>query len=172
MGPLPMIAPMTEQESVSGPPDPGFWQGDLGLVAFIGFFGTVAIVLTTAMFGMSAQMSSEKAAYDSAPVCASAADISACRYEGQGLVVSTPTDKNGKQGVEVSFQDLGGAIYTAYFDPAHTPQQLWPVDAQVDAEVWNKLLIKVDGALTTSDPNALPIGNYRIAGAAFGAAGL
>jgi hypothetical protein len=74
--------------------------------------------------------------------------------------------------VEVSFQDLCGKIYTAYFDAAHTPQQLWPVDSPVDAEVWNKLLIKVDGALTTSDPNALPIGGYKIAGAAFGAAGL
>jgi len=167
-----MIARMTEQESVSGPPDPPFWQGNLSLVASTGFFGAVAIILTTAMFGLSAQMTGEKAAYDSAQVCASAADISACRFEGSGLVVSTPTDKSGNPGVEVSFQDLGGKIFTAYFDAAHAPQQLWPVDTQVEAEVWHNLLIKVDGALTTTDPNALPIGNYRIAGAAFGAVGL
>jgi len=167
-----MIARMTEQESVSGPPNPRFWQGNLGLVAGTGFLALMAVLLTTVMFGVSGLMASEKAAYDAAPTCASASDTSSCRYEGQGLVVSTPTDKTGKQGVEVSFQDLGGKIYTAYFDAAHAPQQLWAVDSPVDAEVWRHLLIKVDGALTTEDPNALPVGGYRIAAVAFGAAGL
>jgi hypothetical protein len=166
-----MIARMTEQESVSGPPNPRFWQGNLGLVAGAGFFALMSVLITTVMFGVGSMMASEKAAYDSAPACASAADISGCRYEGSGLVVSTPTDKSGKQGVEVSFQDLGGKIYTAYFDAAHAPQQLWPVDSPVDAEVWHNLLIKVEGALTTEDPNALPVGGYKIAGVAFGAAG-
>ena len=167
-----MIAPMTEQESVSGPPNPRFWQGNLGLVAGTGFLALMAVLLTTVMFGVSGLMATEKAAYDAAPACASASDTSSCRYEGQGLIVSTPTDKTGKQGVEVSFQELGGRIYTAYFDAAHAPQQLWPVDTPVEAEVWHDLLIKVDGALTTEDPNALPVGGYQIAAVVFGGAGL
>jgi len=167
-----MIARMTEQESVSGPPDPRFWQGNLGLVAGSGFLAVMAVLFATVMFGVGGLMAGEKAAYDAAPTCASAADTSSCRYEGSGLVVGTPTDKSGNQGVEVSFQDLGGKIYTAYFDAAHAPQQLWPVDTQVEAEVWRNLLIKVDGALTTEDPNSLPAGGYKIAAVAFGAAGL
>jgi len=167
-----MIARMTEQESVSGPPNPRFWQGNLGLVAGTGFLALMAVLLTTVMFGVSGLMAGEKAAYDAAPSCASASDTSSCRYEGQGLIVSTPTDKTGKQGVEVSFQELGGTIYTAYFDAAHTPRQLWPIDTPVDAEIWHNLLIKVDGALTTEDPNALPVGGYQIAATVFGAAGL
>jgi len=164
-----MIARMTGQESVSGPPDPRFWQGNLGLLAGIGFLAVMAVLFATVMFGVSGLMASEKAAYDTAHTCASASDISSCRYEGQGLIVSTPTDKTGKQGVEVSFQDLGGKIYTAYFD---VPQQVWPVDTPVEAEVWHDLLIKVNGVLTTEDPNAMPVGGYRTAGVAFGAAGL
>jgi len=163
---------MTDLGSVSGPPDPRFWQGNLGLVAGIGFLAVMAILMTTVMFGVSGLMASEKAAYDAAATCASAADTSGCRYEGQGFIVSTPTDKTGRQGVEVSFQELGGRIYTAYFDAAHAPHQLWPVDTPVDAEVWHNLLIKVDGDLTTEDPNALAVGGYRIAALAFGAAGL
>jgi len=164
-----MIARMTEQESVSGPPNPRFWQGNLGLVAGTGFLALMAVLFTTVMFGVGSMMANEKAAYDAAPTCASASDTSSCRYAGQGLVVSTPTDKSGKQGVEVSFQDLGGKIYTAYFD---APQQVWPVDTPVEAEVWRDLLIKVNGAVTTEDPNALPVGAYQIAAIIFGAAGL
>ena len=57
-----MIARMTDLGSVSGPPDPRWWQGNLGLVAGIGFLALMAILLTTVMFGVSGLMASEKAA--------------------------------------------------------------------------------------------------------------
>ena len=128
-----------------------WWQTAASVAGILGVFG---LVYTAALAFLAYQAVSTKSAYDSAPVCASATDISGCRFQGPAHIVRTWTDRQGDPAVEVTFDQLRGRLESASLDKALTSQwQTWQVESQVNAELWNSRLVVVAGIKTFSNPD-------------------
>ena len=128
----------------------------------MGFLAVIALAAAGALASVADLQTRERAAYDAAPVCSSAADVSSCRFDGQGRIVDTSTSQ-GKPSVDVQLDELG-KLYNAQLDGAYTSKwQKWGVNQTVEAEVFHGSLVKVDGLQTTSNPDTFAISGYRAA---------
>lgn len=147
--------------------DPPFWQS----VSFLGFMGFVVVMglgFTGVFASVGDLMRSETSSYDAAPVCASAADLSSCRFDGKGRIAGTSTH-SGNLTVDVTFDQLNRNV-TAELDPAYASQwRTWEVDSVVDAELWHGRVVKVAGLKTRENPDTYPAISYTMATIVFGA---
>jgi hypothetical protein len=129
-----------------------WWQQGSNL-AIVGVFVVLGLAVTIEFAIGGAQLLGDAAAYDRAPVCASTADVSACRFQGPARIVRTYVDKQNP-GVEVAFDQLGGVKASALLDPnAPLHWQLWKPEDQVNAELWRGHLTLIDGVWTGSNPD-------------------
>lgn len=115
----------------------------------------VCVCVLVGVLGSGAIWSSGKqSTYLSAPVCASAADVSNCRFQGPARVVST-WQKSGLW-VEVAFDQLGGRRFDADVDPsARSTWQTWKPEDQVAAELWQGQVTVVGGLRTSRNPDSM-----------------
>ncbi len=128
------------------------------MAAIPAIFAVLGLALTVELALLANQDGGMKSAYDSAPVCASAADISSCRFQGPARIVRTSTDKQGNPSVDVTFAQLGGRQASAHLDQAYTPEwQTWQVESQVNAELWSGRLVLVADVKTLSNPDTFPV---------------
>ncbi len=128
----------------------------------MGFLAVIALAAAGGVASFADLQTRERAAYDAAPVCSSASDVSSCRFDGQGRIVDTSTSQ-GKPSVDVQLDELG-KLYNAQLDSAYTSRwQKWEVNQTVEAEVFDGSLVKVDGLQTTSNPDTFAISGYRAA---------
>lgn len=134
--------------------NPPWWQTAASIAGFAGGFG---VFYTIALALILYQAVSTASAYDLAPVCASAVDISSCRFQGPARIVRTWTNRQGDPSVDVTFAQLGGKLESATLDKAFTSQwQAWQIESEVNAELWNGRLVVVDGVTTLSNPDSFP----------------
>lgn len=133
-------------------------------MAIVGVFVVLGLAATIESAIVSAQLLGDAAAYDRAPVCASIADGSACRFQGPARIVRTYMDKQ-YPAVEVAFDQLGGVKATALLDPNGPLQwQRWRPEDRVNAELWRGHLTLIDGVWTGSNPDMHQGGGLTAAG--------
>src|SRR5712691_6810589 len=98
------------------PQDPGA----AAMMAIVGAIGAVlGLALTIFLVHIDLDYSSQTSAYDSAPVCAPAAGISDCRYQGAAEIASKSTGSDGSPVARLSFPGLDGRTFDAYLDKSH-----------------------------------------------------
>jgi len=136
------------------PQDPGA-AAIMAIATAIG--AVLGLVLTIFLVHLDLDYSSQRSAYDSAPVCASAADIGSCRYQGPARIASKSTGSGGSPIATVSFPGLDGRTFDAYLDKSHLATwQSWETGSTVDAEVWHGYVSVIDGIQTVTNPDTLP----------------
>ena len=119
----------------------------------------IGLGLTVFFLRLDYDYSSRTAAYDAAPSCASASNISNCRFEGPATIVHKRTDSNGDPLVDLSFDQLGGKVVTAYPENRYMAEwQGWQEGTAVSAELWQGVVTKVAGVPTRGNPDELPNG--------------
>ena len=136
------------------PQDPGA----AAVMAILSGIGAVfGLALAIFLTHIDLDYSSQTSAYDSAPVCASAADISGCRYQGPARIASKSTDSGGFPVARLSFPGLDGRAFDAYLDKSYLSRwQSWETGSTLDAEVWHGYVSVIDGIKTSTNPDTLP----------------
>lgn len=121
-----------------------------------GLGAVLGLALAVFLVGVDLDYSSRTSAYDSAPVCASVADIGGCRYQGTAQITRTWMS-DGFPRAQVSFAALGDRTFLAYLGKPDVPHwQLWETGMTVDAEVWHGDVSVIDGIKTATNPDTLP----------------
>src|SRR5690348_15117203 len=134
---------------------------DPGAAALMAIFCAVGallgLALTIFLVHLDLDYSSQASAYNSAPVCASTADISSCRYQGVARIANKSPDSGGSSITRLSFPGLEGRTFDAYLDKSHLATwQGWETGSTVDAEVWHGYVSVIDGIQTSTNPDTLP----------------
>lgn len=100
--------------------------------------------------------SSRRTAYDTAQPCATAANITSCRYQGDARIVHKLLPGRDPR-VEVAFVQAQGANVTAYLDRSYKAQwDTWQEGSVVQAELWHGAVTTVAGVRTLDNPDTLP----------------
>jgi hypothetical protein len=127
------------------------------MAIFCAVGAVLGLALTIFLVHLDLDYSSQTSAYDSAPACASAADIGSCRYQGAAQIASKSPDSGGSSIARLSFPGLEGRTFNAYLDKSHLATwQGWEIGSTVDAEVWHGYVSMVDGIRTSTNPDTLP----------------
>jgi hypothetical protein len=122
----------------------------LGVVAVMG----LALTAYTTYLGYD--YSNRRAAYDGAKPCASPADISRCRYQGDARIVRKSLSGADPR-VELTFVQLPGVDLTAYLDRSYRSHwDSWQESSVVEAEVWQGKVTTVASLPTLESPDVLP----------------
>ena len=126
-------------------------------------FFVLGVIWTVGLVYFGTTFLARSSAYDSAPICNSAADISHCRYQGPAHIVRMWTHKSNPA-VDVAFDQLEGRMVSTDLDQAYTSQwQSWHIQDQVTAELWDGRLTVVAGLKTFDNPSTFPASNYALA---------
>jgi hypothetical protein len=132
----------------------------------------IGLALTAYFARLDFDYSNRTAAYDAAPICASADNVSTCRFEGPATIVRKRTDSNGDPLVDLRFDQLGGELLTAYPENRYQAEwQGWQEGTTVATELWQGVVTKVADVTTRGNPDELPKGGL-IAVLVFGIATL
>ena len=127
-----------------------------GMFVAVGVSFVLAVGLTVFMAYFVQSYSSRTSAYDSAPLCSSAAHISGCRFQGPAQVVRQYLD-NGDTAVDLTFPQLGDGTYPALVSPTYMAQwQTWKQGSTITAELWQGVITQVEGVRTRGNPDAPP----------------
>lgn len=132
-------------------------------MAPLGFVALWCLVVGFLLATAATAALNEKSAFDAAPVCSSAANLSDCRYVGTGKVVRVYYVK-GAPYLDVS-PDALLAHYSAGFAPVDAGTvTTWEIGTTEPVEIWKGRLVRVGGVKSGSNPDLfvaaymLPVG--------------
>ena len=102
--------------------------------------------------------SRQTSSYISAPICASGADLSGCRFQGSAQVVSHQKDKYDRPALVLAFADFGNKQFRAVLHKSDVSQwQAWKDRSTLSAELWKgSIVTQVAGVKTWDNPDTLP----------------